>query len=162
MRKLKCVRPDLSAKINSETHARNDRAGFSVIALSSDQVGLELGFWADKIWAQNDSPLFTHGEEASFDTTTQHMYDLAILGGQYKLLADNAAILTGSLRNYSGSGPPYSTPNFLFLGDDTTSASASVSLARVDMFSFALPEPSSLVLLALGSTLAFGVIRRRS
>jgi len=29
-----------------------DRAGFSVIALSSDAQGIEVGFWKDQIWAQ--------------------------------------------------------------------------------------------------------------
>src|SRR5688572_2245247 len=29
-----------------------DRAGFSVIVLSNDLQGIELGFWPDQIWAQ--------------------------------------------------------------------------------------------------------------
>src|SRR5438046_1464383 len=53
-----------------------DRAGFSVIALSSDTRGIELGFWPDEIWAQEDGAaeppagtLFTRAEHAAFDTT---------------------------------------------------------------------------------------------
>jgi hypothetical protein len=43
----------VTVQIMSEQHANPDRAGFSMIALSSDHRGIELGFWADQIWAQN-------------------------------------------------------------------------------------------------------------
>src|SRR5579859_1651448 len=42
----------LSAQLIDEQHANQNRAGFSVIALSSDKLGIELGFWKDQIWAQ--------------------------------------------------------------------------------------------------------------
>src|SRR3954454_4104234 len=41
-------------KLDSESHASNDRAGFSLIALSSDSKGIELGFWTNQVWAQSD------------------------------------------------------------------------------------------------------------
>ena len=53
----------LDLLINSETHTSNDRAGFSIIALASDHHGIELGFWNNQIWAQNDSPPFTSAKE---------------------------------------------------------------------------------------------------
>jgi hypothetical protein len=31
-----------------------DRAGFSVLVLGSDTKGIEIGFWADRVWAQED------------------------------------------------------------------------------------------------------------
>ncbi|MCI0644585.1 MAG: hypothetical protein L0346_06880, partial [Chloroflexi bacterium] len=45
-----------AASVLSETHASNDRAGFSIIVLSDDSggtepvVGIELAFWSDEIW----------------------------------------------------------------------------------------------------------------
>ncbi len=55
---------DFDVKLLSEAHASNDRAGFSVIVLSHDKKGIELGFWDGLVWAQSDSPFFTHAEEA--------------------------------------------------------------------------------------------------
>jgi hypothetical protein len=123
--------------IASEAHSSNDRAGFSVILLGEDLLGIELGFWVDEVWAQNDTPLFSHGEGALFDTTAgEVLYELAILGSSYALTADGNALLQGSLRDYSAfSGPfggaPYDLPSYLFLGDDTGSAAANIVLGEV-------------------------------
>jgi hypothetical protein len=141
----------LDLLVSSETHSSNDRAGFSIIALASDHRGIELGFWNNQIWAQNDSPLFTHGEGAAFDTTNRTSYQLDILGNSYDLFANGNSILTGSLRDYSSFGVPYSLNNFLFLGDDTSSADADITLGRVALS--AVPEPATWI--SLGCA-AFG------
>ncbi len=154
-------------KVNSESRSSDDnsdgiqdRAGFSVIVVTSDNTkAIELGFWQDEIWAQNDGPnvangssktLFTHSktERAFQSTTTMTRYDLAIKGDTYQLFAAGGTtpILTGSLRDYTafdhttaapiiGSLPfdPYETPNFLYFGDNTSSAQADVNLARVEL-----------------------------
>ncbi len=118
-----------------------DRAGFSVLVLSSDTRGIELGFWPDQIWAQEDGAaeppagtLFTHAEQAAFDTTKLRTYTLAVHGDMYDLSSDGRSILRGRLRDYTTfEGPvnPYRTPNFIFLGDDTGSARAKIRLAYV-------------------------------
>ncbi len=119
-------------QVTAESHGSNDRAGFSVILLSSDLRGIELGFWANEIWAQTDTPLFTHGEGVAFDTTSMTTYDLEIFEDTYTLSAGGIPILTGSVRDYSSHpSPVYSTPNLLFLGDDTTSANGSFEIAYV-------------------------------
>src|SRR5262249_22188382 len=99
-----------------------DRAGFSVITLSSDTRGIELGFWQDQIWAQEDGAaeppngtLFTRAESAPFDTAT-HLtdYTLTIRGDDYELSSAGVAILHGRLRDYTTfEGPvnPYRPPN---------------------------------------------------
>lgn len=138
-----------SVQIVSEDHAGSDkngdtladRAGFSVIVLSSDQVGIELGFWPDQIWAQEDgaaqpppntNTLFTHAEGGTFDTTSALIaYELHIQGDSYTLSSADAAIVRGRLRHYSAFGAPYTNPNFLFLGDNTMSASATIRLSAV-------------------------------
>lgn len=137
-------------RLNSESHANNNRAGFSVILLGSDLMGIELGFWGDEIWAQSGAD-FLHAEGAVFDTTAAEvLYRLQILGSSYTLLANGNPILTNSLRNYSAFGLPYNLPNFLFLGDDTSSAGADITLGRVELDVAAVPEPASLTLIGLG------------
>jgi hypothetical protein len=114
----------------------DDRAGFSLILLASDLRGIELGFWQNRIWAQaaggaGDGALFTQAEGVEFDTTTEQDYLLMILGERYTLSSGNTTLLTGALRDYSSFGAPYTLPNFLFLGDNTTSASATIQLIEV-------------------------------
>ncbi|MBS1828638.1 MAG: hypothetical protein JST93_25255 [Acidobacteria bacterium] len=137
-------------KVTSESHSSNDRAGFSVILLSEDKFGIELGFWADEIWAQSGAG-FTHAEGVSFDTTAaQRQYELLILGSTYWLSADGTEILTGSLRDYSGFGSqPYTLSRFLFLGDDTSSAGADVLLGRVELADVPEPATAGLVVAAV-------------
>ena len=139
-----------SVQLVSEYHADSDkdgdgvgdRAGFSVIVLSSDTKGIELGFWEDQIWAQEQGAaeppagtLFTHAESARFDTTGRMLaYTLAVRADSYELSSDSVTLLRGRLRDYTAfDGPvnPYRTPNFIFLGDDTGSARALIKLVYV-------------------------------
>jgi Ca2+-binding RTX toxin-like protein len=163
-----------TARVNSESHLANknndgkdDRAGFSVIAISSDgKYGIELGFWQDRIWAQEDGTtqsnpsleadkaptsdfrtLFTQAEGITFNTymgTNSINYDLTVLGDSYTLFANGNSILNGKLRDYSafpnGTLDVYEKPNFIFFGDNTPSAKASVDLAKVSVTTYsALP-----------------------
>ena len=124
-----------SARIDAETHSSTNRAGFSVIVLTDDAHGLELGFWSSTIFAQADKPLFTHGEEVTLSTTNTFLdYSLSFFATNYVLKANGRVILTGPVRNYTAYNGPfnvYSTPNFLFLGDDTTSAAARAEIRNV-------------------------------
>jgi hypothetical protein len=142
----------LDARLAEESHVSNDRAGFSLIVITSDLLGIELGFWEDEIWAQSDSPLFTRAEGAAFDTTQSlTRYELSILGTTYALSAGGTPILSGGLRDYTafvGLFDPYETPNLIFLGDNTSSADARVEIARVGLT--IVPEPSSVTIFALG------------
>jgi hypothetical protein len=115
-----------------------DRAGFSLIVLSSDKQGIELGFWKDRIWAQaggSGNALFTQAEGAPFDTQSGRVpYKLAVQGDGYALSSNGTPILSGHLRDYTvfnGFPDPYETPNLIFLGDNTSSAGAKISLAYV-------------------------------
>ncbi|MFW5841417.1 MAG: PEP-CTERM sorting domain-containing protein [Planctomycetota bacterium] len=147
------------ARLVSESHASADRAGFSVIALASDGLGIELGFWEDEVWAQSGAA-FTHAEGAAVDTTaTMKLYELAILGSGYTLYADGAELLAGALRDYSAhSNDVYSHTDFVFLGDNTSSAGGTVELGEIRVLDAAVPEPASLGLLSLG---AGALLRRR-
>ena len=131
---------NFTIQVEHESHASNRRAGFSIIILDKDARGIELAFWEDQIWAQSDGStggLFSHGEGIAFATIAGLIeYQVTIIGETYTLTANNEPILTGPVRDYSpfdGFPDPYETPNFLFLGDDTTSAQARVRLSFVSV-----------------------------
>lgn len=134
-------------KVNSESHSSTDRAGFSIIALSNTLAGIELGFWEDEIWAQS-GPAFKHAEGKSFNTKSAiTRYELTVKGTGYSLTADGAPLLAGSLRDYSSFGAPYNAKNFLFFGDNTTSANASVAVRYISLTQ--IPEPGMLLPVAV-------------
>lgn len=137
------------------------RAGYSVILLGHDAKGIELGFWTNEIWAQNSD--FTHAENIAIDTTIERNYRLQILNDNYQLFENNNSILSGNLRIYPSPSTPYSLPNYVFFGDDTTSAAASVIQGRITLQSnlASVPEPTSLMLLS-SSTLAFAFLKLRA
>lgn len=130
---------NFSIQVEHEAHTNNNRAGFSIIILSQDARGIELAFWENEIWVQNDDTtggLFTRGEAVAFNTTGLVNYQLTITGDTYTLDVNGAPILTGPLRDYSnfeGFPDPYQTPSFLFMGDNTTSAQARIRLNYVSV-----------------------------
>lgn len=142
-------------KVLAEDHgSRVDRAGVSVTVLSADKKGIELGFWTDRIWAQTDSPMFTHAEEALWNTGVTTTYELRLVGGTYTLLANGSPLLTGAVRDYTafvGTIDPYETPNFLFFGDNTTSARGTFALGLVELAPLTTPPPTVSIRSAEGS-----------
>lgn len=145
---------DASAYKNGDLVA--DRAGFSVTVIGNDLKGIELAFWENEIWAQNDGAaeptpgdltqtLFTHGEGTTisgFTTKTLKNYELKVTGNTYSLFREDyqTAILTGNLRDYTSFATPaylpsnpYKTPNFLFFGDGTPTSSANFKLGEISV-----------------------------
>jgi hypothetical protein len=128
------VQVNFTLQVESESHTNNNRAGLSVIILDQEAKGIELAFWENEIWAQNDDRmgnLFTHGEGIAFATTGLTEYQVSIVGDTYTLTGNSEQILTGPVRDYSafdGFPDPYETPSFLFWGDDTTTADARAKL----------------------------------
>ena len=151
------------AGIVSESHQADDRdgdgvddrAGFSVIAIGNDRLGIELAFWEDEVWAYEYEDVggsfdFTHSEGAAFDTTSSmRRYYLGVQGTDYQLFVGDVLLMSGGLRDYSGRGEPYNVPSLLFLGDDTTKAGAEVQLAYVAHVDSLVPEPATLSLLVV-------------
>lgn len=120
----------------------DDRAGYAFIVVASDLKGLELSFWEDRIWVQDDdlqgaSHLFTQAEGIGFDTTAAlTRYQLQVFQDRYRLVRDDgtAELLAGRTRdyvNFMGTIDPYQIANFLFLGDNTTRGESSSRLAEV-------------------------------
>ena len=130
---------NFSIQVENESHANNQRSGFNLIILGGDARGIELAFWTNEIWVQNDNVtggLFTHGEGIIFDTTNFTNYQITVSADTYTLSANGTPILNGPLRDYSsfeGFPDPYQTPNFLFIGDNTTSAQARIRLGHVSV-----------------------------
>lgn len=145
-------------RLKEESHSsdRNgdgldDRAGFSVTVISSDRLGIELGFWVNEIWAQRDGtdgPLFTHSpsERAFINSSEWVNYQLKIEADQYRVSAESPdqeskIILAGKLKDYSAFNhqqaglpyDPYEQPNFIFLGDNTRSASIALELQAISI-----------------------------
>ncbi len=135
----------LTVQILEESHASRHRAGFSLIVLSSDLQGIELGFWSNEIWAQEGGTtnIFTHAEGVIFDTTADLIpYDLHISGDGYTLSTGGSEILAGALRDYTAFDKlidPYETPNLLFIGDNTSRAQAKVNIAYVALQTISIP-----------------------
>ncbi len=158
-------RLDFALRIDTETHSNDDRAGFSLIVLDQAARGVELGFWSDRVWAQNAG--FTHGETMLVDThSVQRDYRLTFHGSSYSLLTDGVLPLAGPLRDYAAEASfpaslVYSQPSFIFFGDDTTSARARAELGMMALAP--VPEPGEWTLLLAGlATMALAARRRKS
>ncbi|NEQ45428.1 MAG: hypothetical protein F6K00_18570 [Leptolyngbya sp. SIOISBB] len=129
-----------NAQVLSDAQSNPSRAGFSLVVVSDDPTkAIEIAFQDDKIFAQDDVPLFVEdaGVTTAFDTTQATQYSLKVQNDAYQLFADGNNILSGTLRDYTAFSPtppvpdPYETPNFLFFGDDTTSGQGSFRLNQV-------------------------------
>ncbi len=147
---------NFNVQIDTATNSNADRAGFNVILLGSDAKGVELGFWAGNVWAQNLG--FTHGEDDAFTTTGGfHQYALTILNGNYTLSADGTQILSGVTRSYGTPALPYALDNYVFFGDDNVVNSGAEEIKTV---SISVPEPATAMLGLAGIAMA-GLTRRR-
>ncbi len=137
---------NFKVRVNSQSSASNNRSGLSVIVMSNSPVGtqpygIQLGFWKSSIWAQNVG--FTRGEETGYFVTGYpwRSYTLVVQDDQYQLYTNGLPrpILQGPLRQYTGFTPPpgypnpYTSPNLIFIGDDTTSASSKVTIGPVSV-----------------------------
>jgi hypothetical protein len=151
-------------KVVSETHDSVNRAGYSVVVVGADpSKAVELSFWTGNVWVPDynaaDPDRFVHGADAAFNTTGAfHTYLLSVRNQQYTLSADGTPLLSGALHDYTAGGAPYTQPNFLFFGDDSSRGTSATELAFVTLVP--VPEPASAAMLVVG--LAALAWRRRS
>ena len=145
-----------SLQVLDENHAlrddngdgKYDRAGFSLIVISNDLAGIEIGFFEDKIWAYEDglsnaANLFTQAESVGLDTTQFNDYTLRGTNTGYSLFLNGTSILSGDWRTYNTNTLfPYDNPSSLFFGDNTTSASSHVVLGSINVESGPFPPPT--------------------
>ena len=141
-------------RVLSESHSSANRAGFSILMVGSDPThALELAFWTNEVFTYDyvaaDADKFVHGAGALLDTTASfQQYTLKVQNQNYVLSAGAATLITGALKDYRGQGPPYTQPNFLFFGDDTSRGAASVELGAIVLS--AVPELPRLPMMLLG------------
>jgi len=161
---------DFTISLTSESHLSNDRAGFSIILLGQDARGIEIGFHGDEVFAQEGgtASLFTRAENFAINTLAVRGYSLQIVGSTYQLWAtatggtgDMTKILEGSVRDYSawnsgGGVDPYEKSNYLFLGDNTTSAAGTFEMRSLSVAP--VPEPTAIAFVGM---LAGGLLLRR-
>lgn len=130
----------IDARLDAEGHSTTHRAGFSLLVVCDDLRAIEIGFWTNRIWAQDDDTgggvLFTQAEAVDLDTTaSQVIYELSIDTDHYRLFADGSPILGGPLRDYTNAsglaGLVYSTENLVFFGDNTSSADARAEVSLI-------------------------------
>lgn len=144
-----------SLQLLSESHSRPNRAGFALMLVGAQATqALELEFWAGNIWAQkydaSQPDRFVHDSDVAFDTTAALTpYTLAMRQQQFTLSAGGTALLWGALRDYTLGGLPYTTPNFLFLGDNSSHGNSISRLGAVGLSP--VPEPVAGWLLGLGA-----------
>lgn len=156
-----------SLQLLAETHTSPNRAGYTLLMVGAQATqALELGFWTDHIWAQrydaSQADRLVHDIDAAFDTTAAlTTYTLAVQQQQFTLSAGGTALLSGALRDYTLDGFPYTTPNALFLGDNSSRGNSISRLGAVSLS--AVPEPAAALLMMLGLTtgLAGLALRRR-
>lgn len=115
--------------IEENSHSET-RGGFSIILLTDDLYGLELVFKRDSIWVYTTD--FLIGEVQPVNTSSELSgYSISIKDDRYEIFADGILQLNGPLRDYSGFGPPYNIPNFIFFGDNTSRAGAHIHLSQI-------------------------------
>lgn len=132
-----------NVRINSEANNGTNglyRAGFSVLVLSSDKQGIEIGFRNNDIFAQVNSSFNSISPAEQITGVSSLLsslttYNLNVSGNNYTLTNGATSLLSGLLRDYTtatGFGSDvYKTSNFVFLGDDTTSARANIDLKSI-------------------------------
>jgi hypothetical protein len=161
---------EFSAEILAESHSSNVRAGFSVIVVGADPTAsIEISFQDGQVFAQNDDPLFgspSANANVAFNPVGMGFvnYSLTVLGNSYSLLANGAAVLGGSLRDYTefnGFPDPYEAPSSIFLGDDSTSARANVNLSRVALVTPSEVPPPAAAWLFISALGGLVVAKRR-
>ena len=155
-----------SLKVVSETHVGNNRAGYSVVVVGADPTkAVELSFWSGNVWVPNynaaDPDRFVHGADAAFNPTGAfHTYLLSVRNQQYTFSADGNALLSGALHDYTAGGPPYTQPNFLFFGDDSSRGTSATELAFVNLTPVPEPAPAALWLAGLAALVWWARLRR--
>ena len=134
---------DVQLRLVSESHLSGNRAGFSLTLLDQGSTprGIEIGFWSNSIFSQagGATPFQSIAQVVNgVDTSPTTNYSLRIFDQSYTLLANNRPLLSGPLQDYSQAilsslfpFNPYSKANFLFLGDNSSSASAQVELGSI-------------------------------
>ena len=158
--------------VTDNTTTSNPRAAFSIIAISGDKKGIEIGFRTDEIFAQSNN-FTSQAQTALFTTTSPTTYKLTVFADNYSLSSNGTPIINGALQNYvfnpASSDPPlpfnpYTTSSFLFFGDDTGQESGTFTLGSVNLDTTPVPFEFSPTygLLAIATGMAINNWRKKT
>lgn len=157
---------DFRLQLLAESHSSLNRAGYTLLVVGSDPSrALELSFWTDHVWAQDyvgqaDPDRFVHGVDKAWDSQSAAQdYRLSIANQQFTLASGATTLLSGGLRDYSAAGFPYTQPNLIFFGDNSSRGQSLSALGLVSLSP--VPEPAAAVLWLAGVAALTGLAWRR-
>jgi hypothetical protein len=138
-----------------------DDAGFALAVLASDQRGVRLNWWQDRIWASDDDTaggtLLAQAEGVAQDPVRNSQlrdYTLTMFREAWRLSVDGGMILEGRRRDYRNHPGlrvnaaitlnALNKANIIAPGDPSTEASAVVRLGPIAVESFFVPEAAAI------------------
>jgi hypothetical protein len=135
-------------------------AGWTLLATSSDNFGVQIGFRNDQFYSLSSGGEYDSNKAVNYSLAdlTAHTFDLNIHGSEFTLFMDNHAELTGQTYDTSSFGDFYALPNLLLMGDFSSTASVDYTLSS---FSVSVPEPWAICPMLLGLALLVRPRRRR-
>lgn len=142
-----------SLRVDGETSSSVNRGGFSLVVVGQDPTqGLELVFRTSEVFAYDyvagDPDRFVHGPGFAYTAGMPLNLVLTVAQNSWTLNHQGQIVMSGGLVDYTAQGSPYTLPNFIFFGDDTSRAAANVLVDSVVLS--AVPEPSMAALWLAG------------
>lgn len=153
-------------RVDGSTSSSTNRGGYSLVLVGNDpSKSLELAFNANEVFAYDyvagDPDRFVRGPSAGLMVGVPNAYVLTVANDAYVLNVNGQNLLSGGLVDYTAQGLPYTTPNFVFFGDDTSRAASSAYLGPLVLAS-TVPEPAGFWMWAAGlATLTAVAVRRQ-
>lgn len=152
-------------RVDGASSSSVNRGGFSLVLVGNDPTrALELVFLPNEVFAYaydgNDPDRFVRGASASITPLVPNSYVLTVENDAFNLNVSGQNLLSGPLVDYTAQGLPYTSPNFVFFGDDTSRAAANAYLGPL-VLATAVPEPRPALLWLAGLAGMAAWLRRR-
>ena len=152
-------------RVDAGSSSSVNRGGYSLVLVGNDPAkSLELVFLTNEVFAYaydgGDPDRFVRGASANVTPFVPNSYVLTVVNDTYNLNVSGQNLLSGPLVDYTAQGLPYTTPNFVFFGDDTSRASTSAYLGPLVLAS-TVPEPASALMWLVGGLGLAGWLHRR-
>lgn len=130
-----------------------DEAGFTVMMLDREVVGVAVNFWEDRIWTSSDKYVSDGDPLAQAEGVVQdpsamarmRTYTLTIKKGAYLLSVEGTPILEGPVRDYDRFGltlNPFNKPNIITIGDASFRAGARAQIGPITIQACYDPDES--------------------
>jgi hypothetical protein len=152
-------------RVDGSSSSSVNRGGYSLVLVGDDpSKSLELVFLTNEVFVYDyvgsDPDRFVRGASASITPFVPNSYVLTVVNDSFNLNVSGQNLLSGPLVDYSAQGLPYTTPNFVFFGDDTSRAASNAYLGPL-VLATTVPEPASALLWAVGGLGMAGWLQRR-